>query len=63
MLFSKMFDNTIRASLDLDSLSNRELVPIKKISDKLEISFHFLTKIIFVLYNQAELLHIKGDLQ
>lgn len=46
MLLSKTSVYAIRASLYLAFLDRDEFIPIKKMSDKLEISFHYLTKIL-----------------
>ena len=46
MLLSKSCVYGLRASLFLASSQNGEYISIKKLSDKLDISFHFLTKIL-----------------
>ena len=46
MLLSKSCVYGIRASLYMASLKEQEFVSIREISDKLNISFHFLTKIL-----------------
>lgn len=46
MLLSKSCVYGLRASLYLASQDNGEYVPIRQMSDKLDISFHFLTKIL-----------------
>lgn len=44
MLLSKSCVYGIRASLYLASQDNKEYLPIRQMSEKLDISFHFLTK-------------------
>lgn len=46
MLLSKSCVYGLRAALYLASQNNGEYVPIRQMSDKLDISFHFLTKIL-----------------
>ncbi|CAN0202088.1 unnamed protein product, partial [Chrysoparadoxa australica] len=46
MLLSKSCVYGLRASIYLASKSDEEFNSIKEMSDKLEISFHFLTKIL-----------------
>lgn len=46
MLLSKSCVYGLRASLYLASREEGEYIPIRQMSDKLEISFHFLTKIL-----------------
>lgn len=46
MLLSKSCVYGLRASLYLAANQNREYVSIREMSDKLNISFHFLTKIL-----------------
>ena len=55
MLLSKSCVYGLRASLYLASQENGEYVPIRKMSDKLDISFHFLTKVLQQL-SAAELM-------
>lgn len=50
----------LRASLYLASKKEGEFIPIKKMSNKLEISFHFLTKILQQLTAQQILESFKG---
>ncbi len=45
MLLSKTSEYGIRAMLHLAGIGGNEYVSVKKISDTLDISFHFLTKI------------------
>jgi len=60
MLLSKSCVYGLRASLYLASRTNGEYVPIKKMSDKLEISFHFLTKILQQLTAEGIMESFKG---
>ncbi len=46
MLLSKSCVYGLRASLYLASQDNGEYIPIRQMSEKLNISFHFLTKIL-----------------
>ena len=55
MLLSKSTEYGIRATLYLTSLKQDGYVSIRAISDELDISFHFLTKI-FQKLTQAGLL-------
>lgn len=60
MLLSKSCVYGLRASLYLASRKNGEFIPIRKMSDKLEISFHFLTKILQQLTAEDILESFKG---
>ncbi len=60
MLLSKSCVYGLRASLFLASRKNGEFIPIRKMSDKLEISFHFLTKILQQLTAEELLESFKG---
>ena len=60
MLLSKSCVYGLRASLYLASRTDGEFVPIKKMSDKLEISFHFLTKILQRLTAEGIMESFKG---
>jgi len=60
MLLSKSCVYGLRASLYLASREQGEFTPIKKMSDKLEISFHFLTKILQQLTADGLLVSFKG---
>ncbi|HED09569.1 MAG TPA: Rrf2 family transcriptional regulator [Caldithrix abyssi] len=60
MLLSKSCVYGIRAVLYLSVNDEREYVPIKEISDKMGISFHFLTKILQVLTNAGMIKSMKG---
>ncbi|MBN1560431.1 Rrf2 family transcriptional regulator [candidate division KSB1 bacterium] len=59
MLFSKACHYAIRAALYISSRSEN-IVPIREISDELEISFHFLTKILQQLTRHHILTSLKG---
>lgn len=60
MLLSKSCVYGLRASLFLATRENGEYVPIRKMSDKLEISFHFLTKILQQLTAEGIMESYKG---
>lgn len=60
MLLSKSCIYGLRATLYLASRGNEEYVPIRTLSDKLEISFHFLTKILQKLTAEGLLESFKG---
>lgn len=60
MLLSKSCVYGLRASLYLASRTDGEYVPIKKMSEKLEISFHFLTKILQQLTAEGIMESFKG---
>jgi Rrf2 family protein len=60
MLLSKSCVYGLRASLYLASKDQDEFTPIKKMSEKLEISFHFLTKILQQLTADGLLESFKG---
>jgi Rrf2 family protein len=49
MILSKSCDYGIRSLLYVASQNNRHFIPIREISEKLNISFYFLTKILLVL--------------
>ena len=55
MLLSNACDYGIRAALYIATQQNRKFVPIREISARLQISFHFLTKILQIL-TQANLM-------
>jgi Rrf2 family transcriptional regulator, iron-sulfur cluster assembly transcription factor len=60
MLLSKSCVYGLRASLYLAARDDNEYVPIREMSDKLEISFHFLTKILQQLTGEGMLESYKG---
>lgn len=60
MLLSKSCIYGLRASLYLASHGNENYIPIRKMSDRLEISFHFLTKILQQLTAEGILESFKG---
>ncbi|MDZ7721085.1 MAG: Rrf2 family transcriptional regulator [Balneolaceae bacterium] len=60
MLLSKSCVYGLRASLYLASRENGEYIPIRKMSGKLEISFHFLTKILQQLTAEGLMESFKG---
>lgn len=60
MLLSKSCVYGLRATLYLASKEKDEFIPIKRMSDKLEISFHFLTKILQQLTADGLLESFKG---
>ncbi len=60
MLLSKSCEYGLRATLYLASSSNEKYISIKKLSEKLDISFHFLTKILQELTAAGLLESMKG---
>lgn len=60
MLFSKACNYAIRAALYISSRREQGIVPIREISDELDISFHFLTKILQQLTRHNILSSLKG---
>jgi Rrf2 family transcriptional regulator, iron-sulfur cluster assembly transcription factor len=60
MLLSKSCIYGIRATLYLSSREKDGYIPIREMSDKLEISFHFLTKILQQLTSKGILESYKG---
>ncbi|HCT51303.1 MAG TPA: transcriptional regulator, partial [Balneola sp.] len=60
MLLSKSCVYGLRASIYLASKSDEEFNSIKEMSDKLEISFHFLTKILQQLTAESLMVSYKG---
>lgn len=60
MLLSKSCVYGLRASIYLATKDNSEFVPIKKMSETIEISHHFLTKILQQLTAQGLLVSYKG---
>ena len=60
MLLSKSCVYGLRATLYLATKDRNEFTPIKRLSDKLEISFHFLTKILQQLTADGMLESFKG---
>jgi len=60
MLLSKSCVYGLRASIYLATKKEDEFVPIKKMSETLEISHHFLTKILQQLTAQELLISYKG---
>lgn len=60
MLLSKSCVYGLRASIYLASKNESEFISIKEMSDNLEISFHFLTKILQQLTAEALMESYKG---
>lgn len=60
MLLSKSCVYGLRATLYLANQEKGKFVPIRQMSDKLEISFHFLTKILQQLTAEGLLESFKG---
>ena len=60
MILSKTCDYGLRATLYLSTRSDREYVSIGEISKKLNISFHFLTKILQKLTDKNLLISFRG---
>jgi len=61
MLFSKSCEYGIRALLYLSYFPAETKISIREISDKLDISFHFLTKILQVLTHNGIIYSYKGS--
>ena len=60
MMFSKACVYGLRAALYVATLDKQAFVPIKTISDHLDISFHFLTKILQTLTQHHIMLSYRG---
>lgn len=60
MLLSKSCIYGIRAAIYLAIQEDRHFVPIKEIADKLDISFHFLTKVLQILTQAGLIKSEKG---
>ncbi len=60
MLLSKSCVYGLRASVFLALHADREYIPISEISEKLKISFHFLTKILQLLTQKGLLVSYRG---
>ena len=60
MILSKTCDYAVRAALYISTQQERTYVPIREMSEKLEISFHFLTKILQTLTQNNIMISFKG---
>ncbi|GAB4370912.1 MAG: Rrf2 family transcriptional regulator [Calditrichia bacterium] len=60
MLLSKTCDYGLRALLFIATQKNKQYVPIRTISENLDISFHFLTKILQILTQNQILTSFRG---
>ncbi len=60
MIFSKTCNYAIRAAAYVAGKDNREFVAIKEIAENLDISFHFLTKILQMLTQKNIMVSLKG---
>ena len=60
MTFSKACNYGVRAALYVATRNQQEFVSIKEISEKLNISFHFLTKILQTLTQQGIMTSFRG---
>ncbi|MCK5101163.1 MAG: Rrf2 family transcriptional regulator [Cyclobacteriaceae bacterium] len=60
MLLSNTCNYGIRAVLFIATQKERKFVPIREISDKLDISFHFLTKILQELTRKKMMVSFRG---
>ncbi len=60
MVLSKACDYGLRAVLYVAAQQDREVVPIREMSERLNISFHFLTKILQTLTQQGLIQSFKG---
>ena len=60
MLLSKSCSYGIRAAIFIATQNDQQYVPIKEIADNLNISFHFLTKILQILTKAGIVDSVKG---
>ncbi len=60
MILSKACDYGLRASLYIATRSNQNYIPIREISSNLNISFHFLTKILQKLTEKNIMASFRG---
>ncbi len=60
MVLSKTCDYALRAVFFISSQPDSKFVPIREISEKLNISFHFLTKILQILNQKKITISFKG---
>ena len=60
MILSKTCDYAMRAAFYIADHQDRKFVPIREVSEKLEISFHFLTKILQILTQKKIMSSFKG---
>lgn len=60
MILSKTCDYALRAAFFIAARQDRKFVPIREMSEKLNISFHFLTKILQVLNQKKITISFKG---
>ena len=60
MRLSKSCLYGIWATIYLASINDREFIPIREISDKLDIPFHFLTKILQLLAKADVVVSLRG---
>ena len=60
MLFSKACVYGVRAVIYLAVNKNRSYISIKELSEKLNISFHFLTKVLQILTSAGLIKSLKG---
>ncbi len=60
MILSKSCVYAIRATLYITAQENREYIPVKEIAKELNLSFHFLTKILQGLTNASLMKSYRG---
>jgi Rrf2 family protein len=60
MILSKTCNYGIKAAIYIAINCERRFIPIREISEKLEISFHFLTKILQILTLHKVMISFKG---
>ena len=60
MILSSTCDYGLRAVCYIASEKNRQYISIREISEKLDISFHFLTKILQILTQHQLLISFRG---
>ena len=60
MILSKTCDYAMRAIFYIAAQNHDKFVPIREMADKLDISFHFLTKILQILNQKNIVVSFKG---
>lgn len=60
MILSKTCDYAMRATFYIAAQNHNKFVPIRKIAEELDISFHFLTKILQSLNQKKIVVSFKG---
>lgn len=60
MILSKTCDYAMRAAFYIAAQNHNKFVPIREMSEELDISFHFLTKILQILNQKNIVVSFKG---